>query len=380
MKKVDNSVSLEALTGLAEIPASVMRRLLSQHGVALREAGLDPAALAAGDLWAHRDRLPTGLVDAFHRIHDMSDDAGYDQLLHAVGGPLFVADGGVLPSIAVAAQILVDHPAQFNRAHGRRFVEALRKFREFPGRLPVAPTLNPDAVRLAEQRFGKFFLERGRSAWCRIRCWHEGDSVHFMVSHGRCPRTDDAVYEAAGVPTEHTLVWRPQQHDLLLFDPRTGRLRISASDAPTLHEYLVGFGRLLFGDPRWFRDGPVVSLDPLIYARNDVLRPTPGVLAVRLTELEVGSRSENLASILLRGDDVARFLDESWLDPAAHGPLRQAKFRLRFASDGRWRSVGVGVPDRLTGDWRRDGAVVRRFLELRGLLAGPPPTESELAS
>src|SRR5690606_2828691 len=159
----------------------------------------------------------------------------------------------------------------FNRAHGRRFVEALRKFREFPGRLAVLPSYDAEALALVQERLAVFFHRRGRSALCRIRPWSERDNLHFMVSHGRCYRTDDAVYEAGGVCSEQTLMWRPQQHDLVVFDTRTGRLRVSAQDAQTLREYVCGFGQLLFGDPHWFVDGAVVSLDPLIHARQEVL-------------------------------------------------------------------------------------------------------------
>lgn len=368
----DHSPCFEAISGLRSLPETLFQRLLAPHADALARAGVDPIAADPGALWAARNELPVGLVDAIHRIHDMSDDAGYDQLLHAAGGPLFVAESGVLPTVAIATRALLDQPESFNRAHGRRFVEALRKFREFPGRLSMSPVLADTAVERAQERFAAFFHRRGRSALCRIRPWHEGQNLHVMVSHGRCYRTDDAVYEAGGVCSEHTLVWRPQQHDLVVLDARTGRLRVSAPDAHTLYEYVSGFGELLFGDPRWFVDGAVVSLDPLIHARSEVLRPTRGLLDVSLVELVVSSRSEGLEAMILRGADVARYLDKSRVDPAAEGPLVQAKLRLRSQQTGRWRTVTIGVPDLVTGDWRHDGGVARRYLEERGFLAGPP--------
>jgi hypothetical protein len=368
----DHSPCFEAISGLRSLPETLYQRLLAPHAVALASAGVDPIAADPGALWAARNQLPVGLVDAIHRIHDMSDDAGYDQLLHAAGGPLFVAESGVLPTVAIAARVLLDQPESFNRAHGRRFVEALRKFREFPGRLPVAPTLADSAIEQAQERFGAFFHRRGRSALCRIRPWRERDNLHFLVSHGRCYRTDDAVYETGGVCTEQTLVWRPQQHDLVVLDTRTGRLRVSAPDAHTLHEYVSGFGQLLFGDPCWFVDGAVVSLDPLIHARNEVLQPTRGLLEVSLVELIASSRTEGLETKTLRGANIARYLDINRVDPAAEGPLVQAKLRLRSQQTGRWRTVTIGVPDLVTGDWRNDGGVARRYLEERGFLAGPP--------
>jgi hypothetical protein len=368
------SPSFEAISGLGVLPPTLLQRLLAPHAASLAAAGLDPSTIDAVALWNARERLPDGLVDSIHRIHDMSDDAGYDHLLSASGGPLFVSEGGVLPSIAVAARTLLDAPTLFNRAHGRRFVEVTRKFREFPGRTLQAPRELGPWMPEVERRLSEFFLRRGRSGYCRIRPWTEGGNHHFLVSHGRCCRSDDAVYEDG---TEHTLVWRPQQHDLVVYDPRTGRLRVSASDAPTLYEYVEGFGQLMFGDAGWFAHGAVVSLEPLLLARTEVLRPSRGLLAVKLVELEVGSRSEGLASLVLKGDDVARWLDETALDPSDHGPLRHAKIRLRVQSDGRWRTVSIGVPDRVTGDWRREGAVVRQYLEERGFLAGPLPQVAE---
>lgn len=377
---IDRSPCFQAITGLQHLPDTLFRRLMDAHASGLAAAGIDTASADPLGLWAARDQLPASLVDTIHRIHDMSDDAGYDQLLSAAGGPLFVADSGDLPTVALAARTLLDRPDLFNRAHGRRFVEALRKFREFPGRLVAEPSLDDSALERAQRRFAAFFGRRGRSNLCRIRPWSESHTRNFMVSHGRTIRTDDAIHEIGGVCSETTLAWRPQQHDLVVFDERTGRLRVSAPDAHILREYVAGFGELLFGDEGWFGDGAVVSLAPLTQSRADVLRPSRGILGVRLVELEVGTRSDHCATITVKGEDVFRVLDEVRLDPAAHGPLLQAKLRLRIQSDGRWRTVSVGVPDRVTGDWRRDRGVVRRYLEERGFLAGPPSLPAEEAA
>src|SRR5687768_8935597 len=108
----EQSPSFEAIAGLGTLPESLLQRLLAPYAPVLAAAVLDPAAWNVGALWNARDKLPAALVDAIHRIHDMSDDAGYDQLLNAVGGPLFVADrgGATLPTIAVAARTFLEQP------------------------------------------------------------------------------------------------------------------------------------------------------------------------------------------------------------------------------------------------------------------------------
>jgi hypothetical protein len=203
-------------------------------------------------------------------------------------------------------------------------------------------------------------------------CWDDPSGLCFIVSHGGCRRLDDAVEDAPDGTREVTLPWRPRYHDLVVFDLRTGRLRVSAADAATTYAYLSEFGDLLAGDRCWFGSGQVVCLDPLLQDRGEALRPTLGLLEVRLAKIELGSLGVDGGSMTIDGANAFRTLDHAGVDPVAFGDLRTAKFRLKFASDRRERTVTLQVPDRVSGDWRRDGGVVRSFFEERGYLAGPP--------
>jgi hypothetical protein len=365
------SPSFEAVQRLDELPVPLFERLLASHALVLKGANIDPAALKdARSVWEHQDKLPLDFVDALHRAHDMGDDVGHDDLLAVQGGPLFVADSASMSAFTLAVRTLLDKPESFNRAHSRRCVESLRRFREFPGRMVAPVTVSAVAMAAAQSRFSASFARRDRTDFCRIRPWCETNARHFMISHGRCFRTDPAVMTTAHGTEETFVPWRPQQHDLVILDERTGRLRVSATDVHTLGDYLAGFGEALFGDPSWFREGEVVSLDPLLLAGSAALRPTPGLLAVNLVELRIATRT-GVSAFAVYGDDVFATLRDMAVDPGAHGALLTAKFRVQFKSDRQRRTVTIGVPDRVGGDWRRDNAAVRGFLETRGFLAGP---------
>jgi hypothetical protein len=367
----ERSVCFEALTGLGEVPEPLLRQLLREHGLDPAELGVDTERVGPEVLWELRERLPSDFVDAVHRIHDLSDPTGYDQLLSAYGGPLFLADGAAYTAAGFAAHAYLHRPDVFARAHGRRFIEALRRFQEFPGRLLIEPRWTPEAIGRVQGRLSAFFDERGRSSLCRIRPWNETGSRHFMISHGRHARTDDAVREVDGRASEVTLSWRPQQHDLVVYDMRTGRLRISAPDAHITREYVRVFGELLYGDPEWFAHGTVVSLVPLVEERCAVLTPTPGLLEVRWSNSRSPPASTTRLTVTFKGGGRVQGARRHPPRPGRLGSVAQGQAPMRFRSDGRWRA------DRVAGDWRRGDGVVRRYLELRGILCGPPAVPAE---
>ncbi len=247
------SPSFEAISSLRALPPPLFQRLLHAHGAALAGSGLDPNLLTdASQLWEARNQLPSSFIDIVHRLHDMSDAAGHDQLLGTANGPLFLAESNVLSPFALATQTYLERPEVFHRAHGRRYVESLRRFREFPGRTPTAISVCPIRLSSLEANFGATFELRRRTRHCRIRTWTEPDSHHFLVSHGSVHRTDETIEAREGHLHESMIEWRPQQHDLVVYDLRTGRLRISAPDAQTTQLYLEGFGETLFDDATWF--------------------------------------------------------------------------------------------------------------------------------
>lgn len=364
------SPCFEALTGLRFLPEPLLHRFLSRHADALTRAGvpLDAPDLPAR-LWELRSALPWELIDEAERIHDLGNAAGQDRLLAAIPGPLFVAEANGATPYAVATAAFCRYPEQFNVAHGRMLTEFRRRYRAFPGKAIAEPSVSPEAILTTQDKLGAAFEARNRSAMCRVRHWTEPGLLCFAISHGGAVRADDAVEDGHGAPSSTILTWRPMDTDVVLYDLAKGRLRVAAPDAITLRAYTLAFGELLFGDPEWFTVGRVVSLEPLLREGRRCLAPTRDLVEVRLVE----------GTIELQGAWASYTHEDAFdglmalQDTYPTGELRRAKLRMKFRSDGRWRSFTLGVPDSLIGDWRRHGAVVMGFLEERGFIAGPSP-------
>lgn len=365
-------------------PSHGLRQLVLRHRDACARQGLDARVLdeardeqvlawlrAAGRL------LPPGLATDLERIDELTDEAG-GALLLDVG-----ADVGVdlrqlgRDPVTVAVAAFLDHPALFERAHGRRTVESLRGASEFAGRASAAPrAFHLDALRSLEAQLGAQFDRRGRSPHCRIACGRDGARWVFSVAHGALVRCDEALEDAPlpdGVlvaPTylaERPIQYRPQRRDVVVYDQHDGALRVQAADAPTLHAYRRGFGELLHGDADWFGEGPVVSLEPLVERGPAIEAPTPGLREVRLVGLLVRYRVGRVGTIALDSDELWPFLAER-LGGLADGELLEATFRVCRAGAARSALARVRVPNRVEYG-RVEEEALRPWLEARGLLA-----------
>ncbi|MFN7146945.1 MAG: hypothetical protein ACK4YP_24435, partial [Myxococcota bacterium] len=274
-----------------------------------------------------------------------------------------------------AATAFMDHPDLFERAHGRRLVQTMRGLTEFPGK--ARGRCGPVDVETLETRLGAHFDARGRSAHCRITMGTDGARTIFSVAHGCLVRSDEALTDEPTVSgertrplylPEHTVRYRPQRRDVVIFDADTGTLRIRAGDAATLNAYRRGFGELLHGDVEWFGHGQVVTLEPLVRQGQGVERPTPGLRAVRVVGLVVQYAGERGGLIELHSDQIWPFLAERLRGDLDEGTLLQVTFRVWRTGNPRAADVEVSTPNR-TEYGSVGEELFRPFLEARGFLA-----------
>jgi hypothetical protein len=380
------------LTAIRAVPKQLFRRLLSDYGPACRDAGFEPSLLADDEssneaLWRllteDGAELPAELLEALSRVDEMADEVGHDLLLEmaAKTDAQLGSMNDQLDARALALWAWLDHRQLFHAGYGRKVVGRMRRFREFEGRASAEVAM-PDAGALhaLEQELGEAFASRRRSRFCRVRAFHDGDALGFMVSHGRIYRSDEAIEEDGGDPRESWVGYRPQQHDLVVYDNRLSRLRVKASDAPTLRLYCQAFGRALFGDGHWFRVGRVVSLEPLVELGRAALLPTAGIREVRLKALRFSLHEGSRSSIEVKGPDALELLSRYLrLHPADGHPI-WCRLSMRYQGGGHARAVELSVPNGVVHDRRCHDAVTRGFLEERGFLAGPVEQVGAIAS
>ncbi len=331
--------------------------------------GFSPQLLLLAD---EPSRGPSPIAEAFARIEDLADEAGHEALLAVAGGELGVPD---LDPAALALVAWLEHPEAFNRAHARQEPGGVRRFREFPGRSASwTPVVTEERLRALTLQLGQFFERRGRTRYCRVELIAQNRTHTFRIRRGRPLRCDAALEAIEDAPSEVRESWatyRPRGDDLAIYDPRSGRLKLTAPDAATLQAYVCGFGEMLFGERTWFRTGNVVSLGPLVELGRDALRPTPGITSVELVSVDIALGDDLGSEVSVRGADVFAVLARYSPIRLVDGILRSARLKLRYAGGGRGRTITLAPPDQATWDHRRDDIATRTYLEARGFVAAP---------
>ena len=314
--------------------------------------------------------LPGDLLELLRQIDDLATEAGHARLLS------LCREGGIDPgSLAeldprsAACLAWLEHRNVFQQAWDVSFVENLDNFRVFAA--PAHAHTTPATLTLGRMEFelGRAFAQRGRTAYCRIRCWSWGERTCFLIARGQVRRVEAALDDAA---SEAQHAWRPRLWEAVVWDPSTRQLQVRAGDRPTLDLYRERFGAHLLGDEAAFSEERLISLDPLVQHREMALEITPGLDEVTLTSLQVALTDRHHGRLTIDGKDVFLVLERLKMDASTLGSLAQATFKVRFEGSRRQRRVEIRPPNQLIFDRRAHRDVVEGFLLARGFLRRTP--------
>jgi hypothetical protein len=365
-------------------PSQALQRLLARHARDCAALGLrldhiedEDDAVVHAWLRARSSLLPLGLADDLERIEDLATDRGAAGLIEAARRTGADVRSLGLDALEVAARAFLDHRAIFDAAHGRHVIETLRGTSEFAGRRAGHPVRFGEArVRALEADLGRQFDARARSAHCRVTVGAHEDRLVFTVAHGAMVRADEALDDRpmlvadGDVPVyldDRAMRYRPQRRDVVVYEAGAGRLRIRASDAPTIRAYRRAFGELLMGDAEWFGNGNIVSLEPLARLGRAIEVPTPGLREVRVVGL-VLEHAEPEGKMALDANEIWPYLDGNLVHGLAGAVIRSVTFRMFAAGSSAAGNVTLRVPNHVAYN-RLPDEIVRPFLEERGLLA-----------
>lgn len=357
---------------LQTVPADLLLRLFEPWpgvlagGVAVHGAVLD---LVAGG----RVSLAPDLADALERIEDLATDDGFDAILARLHGTGDTVDWGALglSPFCLAVRTWVDHPALFAQAEVKLLSRRVARMREYSANDGHDPSMpEADALDAAQEALRMFWRGKGRGDFCRLGAFEEGGRIFLPIHRGRPLRTVTVIDGRA----EGSLAYRPRATDLAIYDPRTRRLLIKASDPKSRAEYGRQIGRLL---GTRFDERPVVTLEPLVRRGLAALQPTPGLRDVQVTELHLRVATKPPLTVMLKGADVLRSLAGGSLHRFGESVPVCARLRLT-PRKGHARAVLLTPPADVGYQRRGIAPLIRRFLEERGFVA--PPDSGELPS
>ncbi|HZV00097.1 MAG TPA: hypothetical protein VFF73_25495 [Planctomycetota bacterium] len=363
MFKLRRFASPEAL---AHIREEQLRALLSPHAAYFSKRGvrldgaLDLDALV-GIFMSPDDDTPEELVNGLYLVHEMSTQRSMEILLTHV--PADILGGLEEPTPAdVAIQVWLTAPQLLERVHAERFMGIRKRFEYFPVRGPKRELLRTlDRTAALESDLSVWFSEKEKGELVRVFAYPREDAIWFLVRHGEAFRREKAIRNGRS----ETVFYRPEKHDLVVYTPELGELRVNAETKGEKELYRAKFGEHLFGDVSYFLGvSHRYTLDPLRSDTSLACGDVPGIDWVHLVEITISHGGEQDEVEVRRARDVYKVFGGK-LD---RGKLISARFRVKFADSAKPRSVTVRLPNVAMFTRDDDGRRVEEWLKRRGFI------------
>ncbi|MEL6312309.1 MAG: hypothetical protein AAFQ17_08120, partial [Pseudomonadota bacterium] len=163
-------------------------------------------------------------------------------------------------------------------------------------------------------------------------------------------------------------LYRPQKHDVLIYDAATGEMALNAGTKGELKLYLATFGEVLFGDAEHFDMSDRFALDPLREKGpsslvNDTI---DAIVAVRLVEIERFWGGAYKEKEVCKATDLFATWREAWPKRLTGGRIDRAVFKVRFEGDRKERTVAILPPGLARYERDSDSDLIEGWLTDQG--------------
>lgn len=344
---------------------------LKSKGLVLHETGNDERPLdyrkLSSILMASDPAMPRELVDSLHCVREMATPEMMDVLLdEAKAHDISIDDDVDLTPIDVALQIWVQDCRIIERKHAEQFLIKPCTFVYYQAGKPADTEffeLSPDAIKALERDLDLWFQSRKRGRGCRVFCYPHEDGIWFMVWHGAPFKREGCIEH--GEPS--CICYRPERHDVLVFQPATCELQIDTDTKCERDVYRKLFGRHLFGDDHHFPGTAIYSLEPLRADKEKSLTCSdiPGIEWIRLRKIEFcwGSHIRRIETF--EADDVFSAIHSGEVRIPSSARITEAWFKIRFSDSKMPRTVSIRPSNIIHYQRDSDCEVVERWLRKR---------------
>jgi hypothetical protein len=317
--------------------------------------------------------MPRDLADALYLIHEMSTKEAMDKLQEAAERcrPPLDLNGADEPADVAVRVWLLNRSLieEVNAEHELARPKAFLSYLMDDGPVPqfVVPS---EATRLQwEKRMDEWFEKKKRGSGCRVLIYPRDGECWFLVRHGE-PFRREGSYDG-GEPG--SVFYRPQQHDVLIYDTVGGELRVHAGTQGERELYRRNFGLFVFEDENFFPGEGKYTLQPLIADGAAALNclDVEGMEWVKLKELEFlwpGSGRGNLEREIRKANDLFAAFEMRGFKLTEGHDLKRAVFQVKFADAKRPRSVTIAPTNRAKYERDDDGTFLEAWLKKRGFI------------
>jgi hypothetical protein len=366
--------------GLKAIGKDHLLTLLAPHGDFLSKRGvtlppptsadsLDYEALVNVFMSPDAD-TPKGLADALYFIHEMATTEGMDELLNEAEKKGLTMDGNPDPTPAdVAVQIWLQDKDLLERKHAEQYLTRPRSFEYYQTNADPIPDFKTPSRKILgtlERDLDDWFERKKRGRGSKVFVYPKEKEIWFLVRHGE-PYKREGSIEAG---ESSSVFYRPEKHDVLVYVPSLGELRMNAASKGEKELYRKQFGLHLFGSEDFFPETGKYTLEPLREDGPASLACTDieGMEWVKLTEVHFFWGGTEDEREIRKADDVFAAFESRGRSMPAKARITRARFQVKFTDSKTPRTVTIRPSNIAQYTRDHDSTIIEEWLDKRGFI------------
>ena len=354
---------------------------LSERGIPLSGNGGEPVDYEklAAVLMNLEDEAPKELLESLYLIHEMATDEAMDRLLEAAKAQGLALEHDPESSPAdIAIQVFLSNRDLLERQHANTFLFRARSFQYFCGHsdwkgefsLPGASVL-----RALEKGMDDWFEEKFRGRGSRVFVFPHGRKVNLVVRHGMRFKREGSIQDGKS----GNVYYRPECHDVLVYDKELNELCIKAGSKGEREMYLLQVGRHLFGNDAHFPGDEKYTLQPLLddgdasLACDDV----EGIEWILLREIAIYRGGKHAEIEIRKAKDLFGALKERDRSLSPRLRLIMAKFEVKFDDSKKTRTMTIRPANQAMYMRDDDSLLLEKWMALRGFIIASREEEQD---
>ncbi len=313
---------------------------------------------------------PQELLEALYLVHEMATEDGMDRLLEAAKEQNVILEQDPESSPAdVAIQVFLTNREFLERQHANTFIFKARSFLYYCGHddwqgefaLPGEKTL-----KAMEKDMDDWFEEKRRGRGSRVFVFEQGRKVNLVIRHGMPFKREGSIQDGKS----GSVYYRPECHDVLVYDKNLNELCIKAGSKGEREMYLLQVGRHLFGNDVHFPGDEKYTLKPLLTDGADSLAcdDVEGINWIVLRELAIHRGGKHSETEVRKAKDLFGAFEER--NHTLHLKLRlsMAKFEVKFSESRKTRTVTIRPSNQAMYSRDDDSLLVEQWMTRRGFI------------
>jgi hypothetical protein len=314
--------------------------------------------------------MPRELMHSASLIHEMSTEAGMNDLLDGIGHLGLKLDVGDDPDpVDVAVQIWIKNPKVLEEMHQMHQLDRPRGFVHFvtdQSPVPVIEKLTDAQTKDLEAELASWFFQAKRGRHARVWTYSRPGEYWFLVRHGLASCRQE-VLSATG---SDTLIFRPGEYDVLVYNRKRGELRIHGCNPREVEMLRSVFGKHVFHDKDFFPGGARFTLAPLVESGRACLAcsDVPGIVNITLTEVQTLVGGKDWMRTLFQAPDLFTMVEHERLVLPEPNCMVRASFLVRFSDSKKQRTIKILGSNKLSVVRDGDTVLMEKWLDARGFI------------